>query len=144
MRWVTREIIGVDRMATAWLIARFVDPAPEFVFVPEGSDPPGPETGIGFDMPGARLSHRRGHCTFHTFVSEYGLEGPALHWLARIIDEADIVQEAPLEPAAEGLDMVCRGLRMVCDDDQEAIVRSRPIFEGLYAYLKDDLTRTKA
>lgn len=140
MRWVTRETIGVDRMATAWLIARFIDQAAEFVFVPEGSGPPGPETGVAFDMPGARLSHRRGHCTFHTFVSEYRLDDPALDRLARIIDEADIVQEVPLEPAAEGLDMVCRGLRMVCADDQEAITRSRPIFEGLYAYLKHQPT----
>ncbi len=142
MRWVTRENIGVDRMATAWLIARFVDSAPEFVFIPEGSDPPGPETGITFDMPGARLSHRRGHCTFHTFVSDYRLEDPALGRLARIIDEADIVQEAPLEPAAEGLDMVCRGIRMICADDQEAIARSRTIFDGVYAYLKHELTGT--
>ena len=141
MRWVTRENIGVDRMATAWLIARFIDRSPEFAFVPEGSPVPAPEEGIAFDMPGAHLSHRRGHCTFHTALAEYQLRDPVLDRLALIIDEADIVQEAPLEPIAPGLDVVCRGIRLSSADDHEAITRSASIFDGLYAYLKQDVAQ---
>ncbi|MHB1505649.1 MAG: chromate resistance protein ChrB domain-containing protein [Sulfobacillus sp.] len=136
MRWVTRQGVGVDRMASAWLIRRFIDQAAEFAFLPEGSALPSPEVGTAFDMPGATLSHRRGHCTFHTLVSVYQIDDPALSRLARIIDEADIVQEAPLEAGAAGLDLVCRGLGTIASDDDEALILSRPIFDGLYAYLQ--------
>lgn len=141
MRWVTRETIGVDRMATAWLIARFIDKDPEFVFVPEGSGIPAPELGVAFDIPGVHLSHRHGHCTFHTVVSEYQLRDRVLDRLALIIDEADVVQEASLEPAAAGLDMICRGLRMICVDDQDAMIRSRPLFDGLYSFLQAEISK---
>ncbi len=141
MHWVTREHIGVDRMATAWLITRFIDTSPEFAFVREGSPVPSSDEGVAFDIPGAHLSHRRGHCTFHAALAEYQLQDPVLGRLARIIDEADIVQEAPLEPLAPGLDVVCRGLRLISADDHEAITRSASIFDGLYAYLKQEVVQ---
>lgn len=137
MKWVTWENVGVDRMACAWLIRRFVDRDAEFLFVPPGSKPL-PEGAEPFDIPGVRLSHRRGHCTFHTMLREYDLKDPVLHRIARVVDEADTVQEVTLEPAAPGLDLICRGARLTCPDDATAIERGRLIYEALYAQLAAD------
>ncbi|MCL4318567.1 MAG: chromate resistance protein [Firmicutes bacterium] len=139
MQWVTWENVGIDRIASAWLITRFVDHHAEFVFFPEDTLPPARDAGETFDIPGARLSHRRGHCTFHTIVQEYGIKDPVLDRMARLIDEADTIQEATLEPAALGVDWVCRGLRKICRDDNEAIQKGFLIFDGLYAYLIEEV-----
>ncbi len=138
MKWVTWEEIGVDRMASAWLIQRFIDPAAEFLFVAQGSESL-PTDAEPFDMPGVRLTHRRGHCTFHTIVREYNLKDPVLQRIAAIVDEADIVQEAPVEPAAPGLDLLCRGLRTISPDDHGALTLGCQLYEALYAQLKKEI-----
>lgn len=138
MKWITREYVGIDRMASAWLISRFIDPQAEFAFIPDSSPAPAPGLGEPFDMPGVRLTHRHGHCTFHTMVQEYGLDDPVLHRIARIVDEADTIQEALVEPAAIGVDGICRGLRMICHDDAEALQHGHRLFESLYAYLQSE------
>src|SRR6266568_4761984 len=84
---------------------------------------------------GLRLSHHRGHCTFYTMLREYDLHDPVLQRIARVVDEADTVQEVNLEPAAAGLDLICRGLRLVSPDDQVALERGRLIYDALYAQL---------
>lgn len=134
MKWVTWENVGVDRMACAWLICRHIDPKAKFLFVPAGEKSP-PKGAEPFDLPGARLSHQRGHCTFHTLLREYNLKDPILQRLARIVDEADVVQVVTVEPIAPGLDFVCRGLRLTSPDDQTALERGRLIYEALYAQL---------
>jgi hypothetical protein len=134
MKGVTWENIGVDRMACAWLIQRWIDPKAEFVFVPRGEKPPSKD-GEPFDIPGARYSHHGGHCTFYTFLKEHKLYDPILERIARIVDEADIIQEVKVEPAAMGLDLICRGLRQISKDDFEAIEHGRLIYEALYAEL---------
>jgi hypothetical protein len=140
MRWVTWEQIGVDRMACAWLITRVLDAAPEFLFIaPEQQTLP--EDAEAFDIPGARLSHRGGHCSFHTLVHAYELDDPVLRRIARIVDEADLVQEAPVEPAAPGLDLLCRGLRQISPDDASALRHGLLIYDALYAQLARDLGR---
>jgi hypothetical protein len=137
MQWVMWRDVGVDRMGCAWLIRRFVDPAAEFLFVapgtgslPEGAEP--------FDIPGTRLSHRRGHSSFHTIVREYGLDDPILRRLAHVVDEADVIQEVTVEPAAPGLDLICRGIRRTSPDDRVALARGALIFDALYAELAEE------
>jgi hypothetical protein len=137
MKWVTWENVGVDRMACAWLIRRHVDPKAEFVFVAEGEK----EISKGsepFDVPGVRLSHHGGHCSFYAVVKEYKLREPILKRMARIIDEADTVQEALVEPAAAGLDLICSGIRLISRDDHEAIDRGMFVYDALYAALATD------
>jgi len=134
MKWVTWENVGVDRMACAWLIRRHVDAKAEFLFVAEGQK----EIAKGaepFDIPGVRLSHHGGHCSFYAVVREYKLKDPILKRMARIIDEADTVQEALVEPAAAGLDVICSGIRLISVNDQEAIERGMMVYDGLYAAL---------
>ena len=133
MKWVTWENIGIDRMACAWLIRRFIDPKAKFRFIPRGADLP--SDAEPFDIPGVRLSHHGGHCSFHAFLREYKLTDPVLARIARIIDEADTVQEVKLEPTAPGLDLICSGLRLTCPDDPTAIDKGSMIYEALYAQL---------
>jgi hypothetical protein len=134
MIWVTWENIGVDRMACIWLIRRWIDPKAEFIFVhadskelPKGAEP--------FDIPGARYSHHRGHSTFYTLLKEHKLKDSILDRIARMVDEADIVQEVTVEPAAAGLDLICRGLRRISENDQEALERGILVYEALYTEL---------
>ena len=132
---VTWEDVAVDRMACAWLIRRFIDRDAEFLFVPVGQSPL-PTDAEPFDIPGVRLSHHRGHCTFHTMLRAFELTDPTLQRIARMVDEADVVQEVALEPAAPGLDLICRGLRLISPDDHVALERGALIYDALYAQLK--------
>jgi hypothetical protein len=134
MKWVTWENIGVDRMACIWLIRRWIDPKAEFTFVPAGTRPL-PKGAEPFDIPGARFSHHGGHCTFHTFLKEHDLKDPTLARIARMVDEADIVQDVMVEPVAAGLDLICRGLRRISTDDEEALECSRLVYDALYTEL---------
>jgi hypothetical protein len=133
VKWVTWENVGIDRMACAWLIRRFIDPKAKIQFIPRDSAVP--IDAEPFDIPSVRLSHHGGHCSFHAFLREYKLTDPILARIARIIDEADTVQEVKIEPAAAGLDLICTGLRKTCPDDLTAIDKAVVIYEALYAEL---------
>ncbi len=139
MKWITWENIGVDRMACGWLIRKVIDPEAEFTFIPMDQKI-FPKDAEPFDIPGVRLSHHQGHCTFHTILHEYQLTDPVLRRIARIVDEADVVQEVNIESAAPGLDLVCRGLRLTSADDFVALERGRMIYDGLYAQLALETT----
>jgi hypothetical protein len=141
MKWVTWENIGVDRMACAWLIRRWIDPDSRFSFIPRG-DKPLPEDGEPFDIPGVRYSHHGGHCTFYAFLKEQNLEDPILQRIAQMVDEADEVREVTLEPAAPGLDLICRGLRQISRDDFEAVEHGSLIYDALYAQLQLDSAKS--
>ena len=140
MKWVTWEQVGVDRMACAWLITKYIDRDAEFLFVPAGHKPllEGAEP---LDIPGMRLSHHRGHCTFYTLLREYDLHDPVLKRIARVVDEADTVQDVMLEPAATGLDVICLGIRLISPDDTVALERGKLVYEALYAQLASQPTR---
>jgi hypothetical protein len=135
MNWVTWQNVGVDRIGCAWLVRRFVDPDAEFDFVPEGGKPAA-DAGEPFDIPGVRLSHHGGHCSFHAIVNEYKLADPVLGRIARMIDEVDTVQEVTVEPFAPGLDAICRGTRLASPDDRTALERGAMVYDALYAALK--------
>lgn len=132
MKWVTWENIGVDRMACIWLLRRWIDPQAEFVFIPYGQKPT-PENGEPFDIPGARYSHHGGHCTFYALVKENKLKDPALARIAQMVDEADVIQAAMVEPVAPGLDLICRGIRRNSSNDWEAMEHGALIYDALYA-----------
>ncbi|WP_409305757.1 chromate resistance protein ChrB domain-containing protein [Peribacillus sp. SCS-155] len=134
MRWVTWENVGVDRMACAWLIKRWIDSEAEFSFIPVAQKPL-PEDAEPFDIPGVRFSHRRGHCSFHTMLREFNIKDPILEQIAKIVDEADTIQDAFLEPVAPGLDFICDGIRLISVDDMTALERGSLVFEALYAQL---------
>jgi hypothetical protein len=74
-------------------------------------------------------------------LQEYKLDDPILARIARIVDEADEIQQISVEPAAVGLDLICRGIRQISKDDYEALERGSLIYDALYAQLKSDLQR---
>ena len=133
MKWVTWEKVGVDRIACAWLIRKYIDPQATFVFIPRGA--PIPNDAEPFDIPGVALSHHEGHCSFHAFLKQHKLSDPVLERIARIIDEADTIQEVTVEPAAAGLDLICEGLRLTSPDDNTALERGALVYDALYARL---------
>jgi len=124
-------------MGCAWLVRRFIDDAAAFSFLPEGSTEI-PEGAEPFDIPGVRLSHHGGHCSFYAMLREFKLQDPVLHRIARIVDEADTVQEAALEPAAPGLDLICTGLRLTSPDDITALERGAVVYDALYEALRQE------
>jgi len=132
MRWVTRAGCHVDRTACAWLIRRFVDPAPEFLFVDDISRLPPDAT--PFDVTGHTFSHHDGNSTFEVMVRHYGLSAPGLEALGRIVHEADIEDERYDAPEAPGLDAIIRGLGAVNGDDR-LIELSALLYDGLLAHL---------
>src|SRR5438132_13839080 len=142
MKWVTWENVGVDRIGCAWLIRKHVDPKAEFLFIPEGSKaiPKGAEA---FDVPGVRLSHHGGHCSFYAVLREYKLKDKILDRMARIIDEADTVQEVQVEASAPGLDVICEGIRLISRDDASALEKGSLVYDALYARLEDEMRKEK-
>ena len=132
MRWATRSGPHVDRTACAWLIARFVDPEAEFVFVDDPDEVPGDAT--PFDMRGVELSHHDGECSFEAILRRYELTDPVLWAIARIVHEADLEDERYDAPEAPGLDALMRGLSMV-RPDHDVLAISAPLYDGLYEYL---------
>jgi hypothetical protein len=131
VRWVTRPGVHVDRTACAWLIRRFIDADAEFAFAPDIDRVP--EGATAFDMRGAELSHRRGDCSFETILNRYELDDPALWDIARIVHEADLEDERFDAPEARGLDVLIRGLSMVCSDEEMLELTGR-LFDGLYEF----------
>jgi hypothetical protein len=137
MKWATWMNVGIDRMACAWLIRRRIDPGAQFLFIPEGSGAIPPDA-TPFDIPGARFSHHQGRCSLQALLAAYDLADPVLARIARIVDEADTVQEVELEPAAPGLDLLCRGLRRISPDDHAAIEFGLTLYDALYAQLESE------
>jgi hypothetical protein len=132
LRWATRAGVHVDRAASAWLIRRFVDPEAEFIFVDDPDDVPGDAT--PFDMIGVDLTHHGDKVTFESILDRHHLDDRILHQLGRIIHEADVADDLYDAPEAAGLDAIIRGLSLT-EDDEELIVLTRPLFDGLYALL---------
>ena len=131
MRWATRRGVHVDRAGCAWLIRRFIDAEATFVFVDDPEEVPAEAT--AFDMRGADLSHHGGDCSFETILHRYALDDPVLWDVARIVHEADLADDRFDAPEAVGLDVLCRGLSIVRDDESVLDVSSA-LFDGLYEY----------
>jgi hypothetical protein len=136
MKWVTRAGVHIDRAACAWLIRRHVDPDATFVFVDDPSRVPTDAT--PFDMRGVDLGHHGGDCTFETILRRYDLADPVLWKIAEIVHEADLDDERYHAPEAPGLDVVLRGLSLVCTDEQ-TLEHTTPVFDGLYEYHRRSL-----
>ncbi len=107
MKWVTRARPKTDRIACPWLIAKFIDPAAEILYVPASQvlDVARQQDAASFDAPGARYDHRDGQCTFEVLIDGYDLSGdPALMRLAKIVHAADIAADLDSDPAGPGRD----------------------------------------
>jgi hypothetical protein len=137
MKWITRARPKTDRIACPWLIAKFIDPAAEILYVHAGQvlDAAAREDAISFDAPGARYTHRGAKCTFEVLIDEYGLGGdPALIRLARIVHAADIAEDLGSDPAGPGLLAIGVGGLDVEADDHRLLEKGRFVYDALYAW----------
>ncbi len=137
MKWITRERPKIDRIACPWLIARFVDRDPNFLFVPATDVMRiAAETGaVPYDIPDVELSHVGELCSFDALLAKYGLADPALAQLAIIVRGADTAQ-LDLAPQAAGLLAVSLGLSNVYQDDHEMLGHGMVIYDALYAWCR--------
>ena len=138
MKWVTRERPKIDRIACPWLIARFIDKTPEFLFVPTKDVlNVARETGATpFDIPGVEMTHEGEYCSFDTFLKKYNLNEPALRRLAVIVRGAD-TSRLDLAPQAPGLLALSLGLSRVFGDDHEMLRHGMVMYDALYAWCRD-------
>src|SRR5258708_11013809 len=120
MKWITRERPVIDRIACPWLIARFIDQAPEFLFAPSNQVlAKAAETGATpYDIPGVELTHEGEFCSFDTFMKKYRLDDPALKQLAPIVRGAD-TSRPDLTPQSPGLLAISLRLKATIADDHE-------------------------
>ncbi|MFL5620847.1 MAG: chromate resistance protein ChrB domain-containing protein [Gemmatimonadaceae bacterium] len=136
MKWVTRERPKIDRVACPWLIARFIDDRPEFLFVPPADVMRvAAETGATpYDVEGVELSHDGALCSFDAFIRKYGLGGnEALARLAIIVRGADTAR-LDLAPECAGLLAVSLGLSRLFHDDHEQLTHGFTMYDALYAW----------
>jgi len=129
-RWVTRPRPHVDRVASAWLIKRFIDPDAVFVFAPPAEFP---KDAIAFDAPGVELSHRGEDCTFETLIKRARLRDRRLTRLAEVVHEADLRDGKFAHEEARGIDIAIRALLAASPDDHQVLTQGMAVFEGLYA-----------
>lgn len=137
MKWITRERPKIDRVACPWLIARFVDREPEFLFVPPAQvAAQASATGaIPFDVPGVELTHDGPLCSFDAFLRKFRLTDPALHDLAVIVRGADTAQ-LDLAPQCAGLLAVSLGLSHNFQNDHEMLRHGFVVYDALYSRLR--------
>ena len=138
MKWVTRERPKIDRVACPWLIKRFIDPNPEFMFVaPDDVMTIAKETGATpFDVEGVELSHNGPRCSFDAFLAKYGLTDSALLQIAIIVRGADTAK-LELAPEAAGLLAISLGLSRCFAKDIEQVQAGFIVYDALYAWAKE-------
>jgi hypothetical protein len=130
--WVTRADVFVDRMASAWLIRRFIDPDARFKFVRDAAYKPA-KGEIRFDMFEAEFTHEADRCTFETLIHRFTLTDPALRTLGEIVHDIDCKDAKFARDDAAGIDRVLAGIVAANKDDAARIERGLQLFDELHA-----------
>lgn len=130
--WVTRRGIFVDRIASAWLIRRFIDRDARFKFVADDRRKPA-EDELRFDMFGGEFTHEGDRCTFETLLRRFHLEDPGLSEIAEIVHDIDLKDDKFARDDASGIERVLAGIASASADDVVRLERASPIFDDLYA-----------
>ena len=128
--WVTRRNVHIDRMASAWLIRRFIDPKARFKFVAPRGYEPGPGE-LRFAMYAAEYSHEGELCTFQVLLARFGITDPALGAIGEIVRDIDCKDSKHDRPETQGIAALIRGIAELEPEDEARLARSAPLFEGL-------------
>jgi hypothetical protein len=138
MKWVTRSLVHVERVACPWLISRFIDSDAEFIFVPKTQvERVVKEMGaIPYDVPNVELRHKDGKCSFESIMEKYGLTDPALLRLAKIVHAADIETDLHTDEIAPGLEAIAVGYNLRFPDDTENLSRQFDVYDALYFWCR--------
>ena len=133
--WVTRRGARVDRIASAWLIRRFVDPLATFKFVdPEGYEPEPGE--LRYDMFEGEFTHEGERCTFETLLRRFGLTDPALRAIAEIVHDIDLKEERFGRTETAGVASMIHGITATVEPDHERLRRGGEMLDGIYAHFQ--------
>jgi len=139
--WATRRRLWVDRVASAWLIRRFIDPAARFQWLARPADCP--RKALGFDFHGATFTHVGERVTFETVVASFGLEDdPALMRLGAMVRSLDTGSGSA--PEGAGFEAVLAGARERLPDDNALLAEIGGVLDSLYAHFEREAVRTKA
>lgn len=131
--WVTRRGARVDRIASSWLIRRFIDPEARFKFVePEGYVPE--EGELRFDMFEGEFTHESEHCAFETLVRRFGLIDPALRAISEIVHDIDLKEERFCRAEIAGVASMIHGITATSEDDETRVRRGGEMLDSLYAH----------
>jgi hypothetical protein len=131
--WLTRPRPEVDRVGSAWLISKFIDPKAKFVFAPSAQAVP---EAIPFDMLDAEFSHHGNCCTFETLVKRFAISDKALTKIGEMIHDADLDDARFQRVEAVGIDRVLKGWAKEGLPDEEILRRGFECFDALYAFLQ--------
>jgi hypothetical protein len=131
--WLTRPRPEIDRVGSAWLIARFIDRKPKFVFASTADAIPG---AIPFDMLDAEFSHHGNFCTFETLSKRFAISDKSLVKIGEMIHDADLDDARFQRVEAVGIDRVLKGWAKEGLSDQEILRRGFECFDALYAFLQ--------
>ena len=130
--WVTRKDLYVDRLASAWLIRRFIDPKARFRVIDPGRDARRPGE-ILFDIVGGDFSHEGDRCTFESMLRRLGVSDPALARIAEIVHDIDLKDGKYGRPDVDGIRRLLVGLTAAHSGDEERLERGLALFDDLYA-----------
>lgn len=137
--WITRRGVYVDRIASAWLIRRFIDPEARFKFV--ASTGYRPRKGeLRFDMFEGEFTHEGDRCTFETLLHRFGLRDPALRWIAEVVHDLDFKDARFGHAEAAGIATVLQGLCAAHAADADRVTAGSAVFDGLYARARAEAT----
>jgi hypothetical protein len=129
--WVTRPRPGVDRMASAWLIQRFIDSAARFTFA-DADVTALPTRAVPFDMYGAEFGHQGDRCSFETLCDRFAIDDPAVQRIAAIVHDVDLKDRRYQPAEAPFIGNVIDGLQATYQDDRELLQHGIALFAGLY------------
>ena len=129
--WVTRQQVQVDRIASAWLIRRFIDREARFKFVPSSGYKP--QSGeLRFDMFEGEFTHQGDRCTFEVLVAHAGLSDPALTAIGEIIHDIDLKDDKYGRAETAGVKSLIAGIATPGADDEQRLARGAMLLDGLY------------
>lgn len=132
--WATRRRPWVDRLACAWLIRRFIDPAAKLLWLASPDDCP--DDALGFDFDGATFSHVGARVSFEVLLASFGLAHPALRRMGALVHYLDVGGVQP--PEAAGIERVLAGMRDAIADDDHLLTAASTLFDGLLASFERD------
>jgi hypothetical protein len=139
--WVTRPLPGVDRMASAWLVRRFIDTKARFAFAADRAAVPG--DALPFDMFGVEFTHQGDDCTFETLCRRFGIEDPAVARIGELVHDLDLKDGKFAAPEAATIGAMIDGLQLTYADDHDLLEQGMAMFESLYRSFERSARRAR-
>ncbi|MHB8843346.1 MAG: chromate resistance protein ChrB domain-containing protein [Nitrospirota bacterium] len=130
--WATRKNPFVDRMASAWLVRRFIDPKASFAFIEEREASNLNDGTVAFDVRGGEFTHVGDLCTFEVLIKTFGIKDKAVKKMAEVVHDLDVKDEKYGKPEATGVEEILAGIRKTAKDDADGLERGMAAFEMLY------------